>query len=176
MLLLRLGRLKRFARRKDGATALEFALIAPWFFMTLFGMLEIALVAFGQTNLDYAVDETARRIRTGQVQAQGLGASAIRDEVCANLRRIMPMNCANLYIDVDRYADFNSAGGGAPIVNGNFNQAGIGYTPTLRNEIVLVRGYYEWKFLTPMFQPILGNLSNGRRLLASSVLFRNEPF
>lgn len=176
MSLLRLGRFLRFLRRKEGATAVEFALIAPWFFLTLFGLLEIALVAFAQTNLDYAIDETARRIRTGQAQTQGLGATAIRSEVCANFKRIMAMDCSRLYIDVDRFADFNSAGGGVPVVNGNFQTAQIGYQQTQRNEIVLVRGYYEWRFVTPMFQPILGNLSNGDRLLVSSVLFRNEPF
>ena len=105
-----------------------------------------------------------------------LGEGAIHDEVCANFRRIMPMDCASLYIDVDRFVNFQSAGGGVPIQNGNFSQAGIGYDNTVRNDIVLVRGYYEWKFITPMFQPILGNLNNGHRLLVSSVLFRNEPF
>ena len=170
------GVFSRFLRRKSGATALEFALVAPWFFMTIFGMLEIALVGFAQTNLDFAVDETARRIRTGQVQALGLGEAAIRDEVCANFRRLVAMDCNNLYIDVDRFADFNSTNNPVPIDNGNFNATGIGYTPTVRNEIVLVRGYYEWRFITPMFQPILGNLNNGHRLLVSSALFRNEPF
>jgi hypothetical protein len=39
-----------------------------------------------------------------------------------------------------------------------------------------VRGYYRWRFITPMFQPILGDMADGRRLLVSSALFRNEPF
>jgi Flp pilus assembly protein TadG len=174
---LRHGALKRFARRKDGAAALEFAMVAPWFFLILIALLEISMIGFAQTNLDFAVSETARRIRTGQVQAEGLAGQAVEAEVCANLNRIMAMGCGQLSVDVDSFDSFNAAGNPVPMVNGQLDQSQIGYQQTQAGEVVLVRGYYEWRIITPFFQQILGDLSGGRdRLLVSSVLFRNEPF
>jgi Flp pilus assembly protein TadG len=173
----RFGALKRFARRTDGSAALEFAMVAGPFLIILVALLEISMIGFAQTNLDYAISETARRIRTGQVQGEGLGAQDVHAEVCANLHRIMAMDCDSLFIDVDRFDNFNDAGNPVPVVEGQLDQSQIGYQQTGPGEVVLVRGYFEWHIITPFFQQILGDVGGGAdRLLVSSVLFRNEPF
>jgi Flp pilus assembly protein TadG len=168
--------LRRFRRRTDGSAAVEFAMIAGPFLLVLFALVEVGLISFAQTNLDYALSETARRIRTGEVQSEGLSAGDVHEEVCTNLHRIMGMDCDRLYVDVDRFVNFTAAGNPVPIADGQVDQAQIGYAQTQPGDVVLVRGYFEWRIITPFFQPIFSNIGGDSRLLVSSVLFRNEPF
>ncbi len=57
-------------RRRDerGSAAIEFAIIAPVFFFLMFVIAETALIFIAEQVMDNAVFETARLIRTGQVQ------------------------------------------------------------------------------------------------------------
>lgn len=171
--------LQRFARARDGSAAAEFGLVAVPFFLLTFGLAEIAMIGFAQTSLDHAVAETARRIRTGQIQTQGLQQSDVRDSLCATINRLMSVSCDEntLYLDVDRFDSFVDAGFEAnPIQNGQFNQAGIDFDPGTASDIVVVRAYYRWSIMTPMFENVFANVSGGQRILASTLMFRNEPF
>jgi hypothetical protein len=40
----------------------------------------------------------------------------------------------------------------------------------------VVRAYYRWRPLTPLFEGLIGNTTNGERILVSAMMFRNEPF
>ena len=40
----------------------------------------------------------------------------------------------------------------------------------------VVRAFYRWHVMTPLFQPVFSNVSNGERVLVSTMMFRNEPF
>ena len=57
-------------RDERGSAAIEFAIIAPIFFFLMFVIAETALVFIAEQVMDNAVFETARLIRTGQVQAR----------------------------------------------------------------------------------------------------------
>ncbi len=168
----------RFGRARAGATAVEFGLIAlPFFFLT-FGLAEVAMLGFAQTSLNFAVDEAGRRIRTGQAQLEGVSYSGIQNEICTRLNRFMSLSCENtLYLDVDRFDSFlDAAAIDSPIDAGVFNNAGFGYAPGDPSEIVVVRAYYRWSIMTPMFENIFGNVSGGERILSSTMMFRNEPY
>jgi hypothetical protein len=52
----------------------------------------------------------------------------------------------------------------------------MGYQPGQPSDIVVVRAYYRWKVMTPLFEPIFQNISGGERILVSTMMFRNEPF
>ncbi|MBI1188221.1 MAG: hypothetical protein GC206_12980 [Alphaproteobacteria bacterium] len=169
--------LRRFARKKDGAAAVEFALIALPFFLLLTALAEVSLMAFAQTNLDLAVSDLGRMVRTGQATTSSMDAEDVEAMVCARLNRIMRMDCLdNLYVDVDRYDTFNDVNNPVPLANGALDESDIGYEQTNPGEIVLVRGYYRWEVITPFFQSIFGNVNGTDRLMVSSMLFRNEPW
>jgi hypothetical protein len=124
-----------------------------------------------------AVAEAGRKIRTGTAQGSGMTQSQLQAEICTNLNKIMTLDCpGNLYLDVDRYASFANVGNGTPTSNGAIDQAQLGYTPGAGDEVILVRAYYQWEVVTPFFGAIFANLSDGKRLIVSSMLFRNEPF
>jgi Flp pilus assembly protein TadG len=171
--------LRRFWRAREGAAALEFGLVALPFFLLTFGLVEISMIGFTQTSLDFAVAETARRIRTGETQGAGKSYSQIQTDLCNQINNFMVLTCnGNLYLDVDRYASFTDAAAGQanPVQNGQLQTAGFGYTPPVASDIVVVRAYYTWHVITPLFQPIFQNTSSGDRVLVSTMMFRDEPF
>lgn len=177
--VLRLRTWRRFKRAKRGSAAVEFALVLMPFFLLTFGLAEVAMLGFAQTSLDFAVSEVAREIRTGQAQMSGRTQGQIQTELCDELNNFLIMGCdGNLYLDVDRFDSFVAANNGAndPIQNNQFNAGGMGYTPGAPSDIVVVRAYYRWKIMTPLFEPVFQNISGGERIIVSTMMFRNEPY
>ena len=176
----RAGRaLGRFGRAKRGAAAVEFGLVAVPFFLLMFGVGEVSMMGLAQTSLDYAVNETARRIRTGEAQMTGSTYTAMQTSICNGMNSFMVMSCnGNLYLDVNHYPSFVDAANGQtnPIQNNQFQANGFGYSPGVASDIVVVRAYYRWQVITPLFQPIFQNVSGGDRILVSTMMFRNEPY
>ena len=163
--------------RRDGAAAVEFALVSIPLFWMIFGLLEFGVMSMVQTSLDNAVAQTGREIRTGAAQTTGLTKTDIENKICGRVRAIMALTCAgNLFLDVDRYNSFAAVGNGSPLSNGQVDQGQLNYTPGGPDEIILVRAYYQWQVFTPFFGTIFANMVGGRRLIVSSMLFRNEPF
>ncbi|MEQ1819445.1 MAG: TadE/TadG family type IV pilus assembly protein [Terricaulis sp.] len=177
--LRRMKAFRRFARARRGTAAVEFALVLMPFFLLTFGLAEVSMIGFAQTSLDFAVSETARQIRTGQAQTNGVTEAQIRTQLCTQINKFIVMGCdGNLYLDVRRFSSFVDASNGAqaPIQNNQFNTGGMGYQPGQPSDIVVVRAYYRWKVMTPLFEPIFQNISGGERILVSTMMFRNEPF
>jgi Flp pilus assembly protein TadG len=177
--LARVKAFRRFGKSRRGSAALEFALVVMPFFLLTFGLAEISMIGFAQTSLNFAVSETARQIRTGRAQLDGVSAGEIHDQLCTELNRFIVMGCENnLFLDVDRFDSFVDADNGAqdPIQDGEFVAAGFGYTPGAASDIVVVRAYYRWKVMTPLFEPVFQNVSGGERILVATMMFRNEPY
>lgn len=168
--------LRRFRRSEDGSTAIEFGLVAVPFFMLTFGVAEVAMLGLAQTSLDFAVSNVARTIRTGEAQTAGATGVDIQEDICAGFGSIMVVDCANLFIDVDVYPSFSDVVNDNPVVDEEFQTGNFGYDPSVGSDIVVVRVYYRWEVLTPMFERIFANVSNGDRILVSTMMFRNEPF
>jgi Flp pilus assembly protein TadG len=61
-LLLRVPR--RFGRARDGATAVEFGLVAPLFFLIIAGLVEFGMFIWNKHSLEFAVEETGRSVMT----------------------------------------------------------------------------------------------------------------
>jgi Flp pilus assembly protein TadG len=174
-----LGRaLRRFGRARRGAAAVEFALVILPFFLLTMGLAEIAMIGFAQSSLDFAVSETARRIRTGENQVANRSYSDIQNDICSQMNNFLALGCnGNLYIDVQRYDSFVDAAAGQtnPVQNNQFQPA-FGYNPGAPSDVVVVRAYYRWQVMTPLFQQVFQNISGGQRILVSTLMFRDEPY
>jgi Flp pilus assembly protein TadG len=168
--------LGRFRRAKKGATAVEFALIAAPFFFLLFAIVEITMVFFTSTALDHASMDVARKIRTGEFQSTGASSAEFVTQVCDSMSGLIACN-GNVSVDIRTFADFGDVVVNNPIdANGNLNQGAFQFDPGNAGDIVLVRVFYSWQLSTPMIGTVFANLANNRRLIVSSLAFRNEPF
>lgn len=169
--------LRRFGRAREGAAAVEFALVAIPFFLLIIGLAEIAMIGFAQTSLNFAVSNVARDIRTGNAQTQGATQTEIHERLCNDMGQFLVLNCDdNLFLDVNRFDSFLDVNVDSPIENGQFEDGGFGFQPGAPSDIVVVRAYYRWRVLTPMFTTVFQNVGGGERVLSATMLFRNEPY
>lgn len=178
---LALSRIRGFRKAKDGATAIEFALLAIPFFSLLFAILELAIIFFLSSTLSHAVSESGRLIRVGSFQ--GCGQAAFKHAVCSRMNAIG--NCdKNLRIDVVSQPTFNAITLVAPpppptlvpgvpnptIPNGQF-------VNTVAGSPVVVRALYYHKLLLPAELTRLENVPGSQtHVIRSTTAFRNEPF
>lgn len=185
------ARCKRLCRRlkKDaikGSAAIEFAMVAPVFFILLMGTIEAGVIFFAQSALQNAVNDTARLVRTGQAgcyttsggNCVAMTQAQFRTQLCSEVSTLL-QDCsgASMQFDVNAYSSgFSSASNSSPLDAG-------GNLPTLTIfnvgnacDVVLVRAFYKWPVFTPGLSYFLANITGGYHLLASAAAFRNEPY
>ena len=167
---------RRLLHQQDGAAAVEFALVAAPFLALTFAIMETALVFFAGQTLETAVADAGRLIMTGQAQNQGFDQTAFKNAVCARIYGLF--NCASgLSLDVKTYPSFSNISISNPIdANGNFQSTNFGYQPGGPSDIVVVRIFYQWPVYVSLLGFNLSDLSGGKRLLAGTSVFRNEPY
>lgn len=167
--------LRRFRRSKDGAAALEFAVVGLPFFLFMFAILDISLIFFASTTLENGIVSAARQIRTGKAQATHMTQEQFRTLVCVEIS--MMLGCdSRLGIDVRKYAGFSNAQFNNVLdqdgnLTGNFQ-----FNPGDPGDVVVVRAFYTWPVMTPIVGEAFQNMAGGHRLIETSIAFRNEPF
>jgi Flp pilus assembly protein TadG len=165
----------RFRRDQQGATAVEFALIALPFFALLFAILETALIFLVGQALETATEDSARLIRTGQAQQQGFDEDAFRASICDQV--VLLYQCpSKLILDVRTEDDFAGVDLSTPVAAGQLADDDFGYDDGNGESIVVVRAFYEWPTVTQFLGGGFTKLANGNHLLTAAAAFRNEPF
>lgn len=170
--------LARWGKDKDGATALEFAMVALPFFMMLFGIIGIGLYFFTIFAMENAVEQASRLIRTGQAQTVALTASGFKAQVCS----LAPgfVDCDNaLQVNVKSYADLTqvTAASFPKCLDAGGNLANTStYSPGGASAIVMVWACYEWTLAAQIPFIRLGDMNNGSLLIQATTIFRTEPY
>jgi len=173
--------LKKYKENRDGATAVEFAILVVPFLTILFGIIELAVVFFLNSSLTHAMHETARDVRTGEFQGTCGGAAEFKTEVCD---RLAIGKCDNLRIDVVSSPSGRFQPNLLPPAPTTEDPANPGspqrlpdnYVPTQARSVVVVRAQYYHKLAFPGELTRLANQPGNHRLLSTSTAFRNEPF
>lgn len=162
---------------KSGIAAVEFALIATPFFFLIFGLLEVCVLFIMSAILDHGLIEASRSIRTGQLQEGGFTQVAFKTAICTELYDLMDCD-SKLRLDVKTFDSFSLATNPNVIDpdTGEVNDSDFEFDPGDANDIVVVRAFYEWDLIIPIMSAPLANMSDSRRLLQATVVFRNEPF
>jgi Flp pilus assembly protein TadG len=167
---------RRLVRHQEGAAAIEFGLVAAPFLALVFAIIESAVVFFAGQALETAAADSARLIMTGQAQTQGFDQDKFKLAVCAKIYGLFNCN-GGLYVDVKKYSSFDSVNTSKPIdSNGNLQTGNFGYQPGGPGDIVVVRLMYQWPVYVSLLGLNLSDMSGGKRLLISTVAFRNEPY
>jgi len=179
-----LNRFFRYKDAKDGATAIEFALLALPFFALLFAILELAIIFFISSTMTHAVSEAGRKIRTGNFQ--NCSQDQFKALVCAEMVGLG--NCEErLRLDVVTNSNFSSVSlppppappptppppapqVAPPIPNGLYAQTGA-------SAPVIVRALYYHKLVLPTALTRLENIDGtGVHRMRATTAFQNEPF
>lgn len=168
------AQLRRLRQRQDGATAVEFAMVAGPFFFLLFGLLEICIVFIISTVMEQAAEDAARAIRTGGYV--GTDGVPLQASICTGMIELF--DCANaLRVQVDSPSAFDTViASGYEASPGAFKaQTTIPFDTGDGGDIVVVRVLFRWELITPFLSRPLSNWGDSR-LIQSTVVFRNEPF
>jgi Flp pilus assembly protein TadG len=172
---------RRLLRREDGTAMVEFGFVVVPFIALLFAIIETALVFFAGQVLETAVADSARLILTGQADSGTYDATKFKTQVCNRL--LAMFNCSGLKLDVRTAATFAAADLSAPTVpdpahpgQKKVDTATWGYQVSNPGDIVVVRVAYEWPTFVTALGFSLAQLSNSKRLLMSTAVFRNEPY
>lgn len=178
------------ARNSEGATALEFALVAPLFVFLLAAILEFSAIFAAQLLLDHATQQAARTGRTGFVttdSSQDATVKAILYDMVGPL-----LDTDNLVIGSKSYSGFDTIGAEEPYVDANGNgqrDDGENYTDVNGNgrwdadqgtdgygnsgEVVVYTASYDWTVVTPFIASIVGN--GGVVTISAKAVVQNEP-
>ena len=164
----RRGFLARFRRDEKGVTAIEFAIVALPFFTLMFAIIETAIVFFVGQALETATADAARLIMTGQAQKQNMSQAQFKQAICDNMRSMI--DCGKIKVDVRTYATFS----GSATKPGK--DEAPQFAPGEGGDIVVVRASYAWPIVTSLMGLSLADQPDGKRLVAATAAFRNEPF
>jgi Flp pilus assembly protein TadG len=162
-----LGRL--FRRDDRGATAIEFAFVAPLVIVLVVATIEVGVMEVMSSNLDAAVMVVARKIRTGTAD-RPTTSSAFVDMICANMVD-STANChSRLATSVQNVTNFGSAvtaSKATPV--GQFYASGPG-------DIVLIEATYNWPLVLPMYAGNFRLSGPNTAQIDARAAFRNEPY
>lgn len=172
-----------------GATALEFALVAPVLIAMIVAIFEIAVMYFAQQGLETATETAARLILTGQAQQNFTGVKdaqgnvtktpqqQFKEAACASLPTFL--QCSRLYVDVTNVTNFSSANTALPTFtydsNGNITNS-FAYSPGAQGAVVVVRLIYNWPTLAGPLGFDLSNRPGSQRMLLATSVMKTEGY
>tara|TARA_R110000868_G_scaffold266660_1_gene525980 strand:+ start:19981 stop:20679 length:699 start_codon:yes stop_codon:yes gene_type:complete len=183
---------RRLRQCRRGVTAIEFAVVAPAVFLTVAGVIELALVMFVSTLSEGGLREASRFSITGFIPPGMTREERILQILGEHTIGLVDMDEATVEYKV--YPSFDDIGKPEPFtdnapangsydageafqdINGNgqwdsdMGAAGLGGP----GDIVLYTIEFDWELMTPLVSPFVG--TNGKLTMKSSVAVKNEPF
>lgn len=166
---------RRFRSNREGSAAVEFAMIAPIFFALLFAIIETALMFFASQTLETAMQDSARKILTGQAQNASFSASQFQSDLCGRILALFDCS-GGVYIDVQSYPAFTNVVIADPVDSSKNFVPTMRYSPGGPGDIVVVRAFYQWPLFVTGLGYNISNLNGNKRLLSATAAFRNEPY
>lgn len=170
--------LKSFKKNDEGATAIEFAIVAGPFFLLIFAIIETTIFFFASQYLENSVDEVTRKLRTGQLK-NITTAQDFQTEICNEVTVLF--DCNNIKTRVEVAATFNDLSEAPqPKDDGSGNvaldDADFFFQQPGPLQIVQVTATYEWPIYTNYAAPLITSGLGGSALINSSAVVRTEPF
>ena len=178
------ARSKTFSKNQDGATAIEFALVALPFFALIFAIIELAIIFFISSALNNATSEAGRLIRVGQFQDCG-GGARFKELVCENMDQLG--NCqANLRVDVisePKFSDITIPDTTQLVDDGivdglNTKVADVGqFDEAPASTPVIIQSTFFYRLALPtQLTRLESSPGSNIRILKSTTAFQTEPF
>jgi hypothetical protein len=190
----------KLRRNEDGATAVEFGLIALPFFMMLFGILGVCHYFFWTFTAENAVWNASRAMRTGAFQTGAVGTpyapyytggvltdaaglkTEFRKQICEGTVNKGDCN-ANAIVLVKSTSGASAFGSFTPPACKTAANALVADADAMaafdagaQSSTVLVTLCYAWAFGGKLPFLKFGSLADGSVLIQASAAFRTEPY
>lgn len=169
-------RLCAMFRAREGATAVEFAIVAPILITIIFSILELSWLIIKVLMLDNAVEIASKQIYIGEVPDR----AAFEQLICDNAPLFS--NCRDqVNVEAMEISDFGDVPNSDPECRDAGDNAfapSTSYTTGTSSAIVFLRVCVT----SPLFTPGLGfgaalpKQPDGNFAIVSSAVFLNEPF
>jgi len=180
---------KSITKDNGGATALEFAFIAPVMLLLMMGIIEFSMIMFTQTVMESATSNTSRMGRTGFSLAGLSREQQLINNVATRTAGLL--NPSLITVTMQTYSSFDRVNDPEPFIDSNNNgvyNSGEAYTDINgngqwdqdmatagagnANDIVVYTVSYPWQITTPLVNAVIGNIF---AVSARSVV-KNEPY
>ena len=169
----------RWVKKEEGATAVEFSLIALPFILMIVGLIEMSLMFTATNLLESATGTASRLIKTGQLQQSGGNQQQMFEDALCDSANVF-LDCDNIQYEVAVIPEDDGFSGAQMFADPAFDDDGnleaVGFDTGGSNDVMLVRVIYRYPIITPLIQPILANGPNNTRLLMSTTVFQTEPY
>ena len=190
-ILLRLG------RDREGAAALEFALLAVPFMLMIFAIFETFLAFAGEQLMANAVETMARKLRTGEITfGQGkptdVTEAEFRQMFCNEIELFRMCSATEattpekLYLDVRQFASFADMPRGVPKIStdvySDLDTSDFAFSPGGPESKNMLRAYYRWQIMTDLMRPYITNIRPADKpmptdfLIVQTAAFVNEDY
>ena len=163
----------QFCKEDDGATAVEFGMLALPFFLLFMSIIECSLLFFSGQMMESAVDTVGRSVRVG-ILKQTTTAEEFRTAVCDEAKILF--DCPKLKIDLKVVDTFSALGNMPMPVGGALDDSLYGYSALDREKIIMITASYEWPIYTNYLQKYMSGLNSGNALITAVSVFRSEPY
>ncbi len=169
----------RLRNARGGNVMIEFALLAPVFFMLIMGLVEFVLFQYKTYALNHVVYEAARNLQTGEVQTAGdktpeAMQAAFHAEVCAKAGAMI--DCEAIIFDVRAFDSLNAVTFPPPTFDEDGNPSNFVFEPGGPNEYSVVRAAIHHQFVTPFMDQLFQMGPDLPAIVNSFCIVKNEPW
>ncbi|WP_400768128.1 TadE/TadG family type IV pilus assembly protein [Methylosinus sporium] len=156
-----------FFESRSGATAVEFAFIAPIFVLILVVWIDLGMTLLAQSVLDSATLRAARSVKIGATTT----SAAFKTKLCSYLYAVVP--CSSIKYSVQSGTSFSALS--TTITTDSSNAlTNTSFSIGSGGSDVLVQVGFTRTLFAPWLSAFFGK--NGYLLILSTVAFQNEPY
>ncbi|MGQ2970078.1 MAG: TadE/TadG family type IV pilus assembly protein [Allorhizobium sp.] len=189
---------RKLARSRDGAAAIEFAILAVPYFLIIFAIIETFVAFAAEQLVTNAVNTLGRQLRTGQITYQlnrvdtDMDVTKFRRAFCNEVNIMIQCSeseittPSKLYIDARTFANFAAIPKTIPRVStaafADIDPTSFKFTPGGPATINMLRAYYRWQVITDLVRPYITTIrpADGSMpsdfLIVATTAFQNENY
>lgn len=164
----------RLRSARGGNVMIEFALLAPVFFMLIMGLVEFVLYQYKTYALNHVVYEAARNLQTGEVQTADDMLESFKAEVCDKAGPMI--DCEAIVFDVRSFTNLADVTYPPVTFDEDGNPSNFVFQPGGPNEYSVVRASIHHQFVTPFMDKLFQMGPDMPAIVNSFCIVKNEPW
>lgn len=158
--------------------AIEFAIVAIPFVYMMVAIIELSLMFTSASLLESATSAAARQIRTGALQESADAGPAqealFRSVLCDNASALL--SCDDIGVEAINIGSFSSYEDFLPQYDEQGNFVPQGFDAGGVSDVILIRTFYRYTFMTPLIGQFLGAGGSGTQTFMSTIVLQTEPY